>query len=74
MATKKKPSFEEGMQQLEEIVTQLEKGEMPLDQSFAAYEKGMGMLKELREQLKAGEARIMEWTAQGEKPFEEEQT
>lgn len=73
MAAKKKVSFEAGMEQLEQLVSQLEKGEMPLDRSFAAYEQGVKLLGELRAQLEAGQARVMELTAQGEKPFTEDE-
>lgn len=73
MAAKKKISFEEGVAQLEALVGQLEKGEMPLEQSFSAYEKGMALLSEMRAQLQAGEARVMQLTDGGEKPFTEDE-
>lgn len=73
MAAKKKISFEQGMEQLEALVGQLEKGEMPLEQSFSAYEKGMALLSEMRAQLQAGQARVMELTDRGEMPFAEDE-
>lgn len=72
MAAKKKLSFEQGMEELEALVSGLEKGEMTLDQSFSAYEKGVALLGELRAQLKAGEGRVMALTGQGEAPLKEE--
>ena len=34
-------TFEESMQRLEQIVTQLERGEAPLDESLALFEEGL---------------------------------
>lgn len=72
MAARKKLSFEQGMEELEALVSALEKGEMTLDQSFSAYEKGVALLEELRAQLKAGEGRVMALIGQGEAPLKEE--
>lgn len=72
METGTRRSFEEDMEQLENLVARLEKGDMPLDEAFDAYEKGVELLGGLRAQLKAGEARIMELTKKGEIiPFRE---
>jgi len=35
-----KKSFEESLKELEEIVKQLEKGELPLDESIEMFQKG----------------------------------
>ena len=67
MATVKieKLSFEQGMEMLEEIVRQLESGEMSLEESFRAYEKGMAIQKRLKEILDDGDARIRILTETG---------
>ena len=49
-------SFEEALKQLEQIVEQLEQGEVSLDDAVAAYEKG-SMLKE-QCQKRLNEARL----------------
>ena len=36
-------SFEEAMAALETVVSQLEKGEVPLEQSIALYERGAAL-------------------------------
>ncbi|MBC7674611.1 MAG: exodeoxyribonuclease VII small subunit, partial [Rhodoferax sp.] len=36
-------SFEEAMLALEQVVSQLEKGEVPLEQSIALYESGAAL-------------------------------
>lgn len=68
MATKL--TFEAGMQELEQLVAQLEKGEMPLEESFKAFERGMKISEKLRKILNDGDARIRELTASGEKPLD----
>ncbi|MDO4547422.1 MAG: exodeoxyribonuclease VII small subunit [Clostridia bacterium] len=59
MAAKKKLTFEDGMQSLEELITQIESGEMPLEKSFDTYEHGMKLIKELWGILDAGEKRLV---------------
>lgn len=45
MAAKKKTTFEDNIQKLEELVTQMEEGGMPLEQSLALYEKGIALAR-----------------------------
>ena len=70
MAADKVVSFEEGMETLEALVKRLEKGELPLEESFAAYEQAKGLLGRLGDMLDAGEARMLELTGQGERALE----
>ena len=42
---RKKLTFEEGMQELEEIVRTLEQGQMPLEESFKAFERATVLQK-----------------------------
>lgn len=61
MATRKKSvklTFEEGLAQLEGIVTQMEQGQMTLDESISAYENAMVLYNNLTRMLKEGEARM----------------
>lgn len=39
MSTAKKMKFEEAMQQLEEIVTNLERGDVPLEEALDQFQK-----------------------------------
>jgi exodeoxyribonuclease VII small subunit len=39
------PSFESALAELEKIVASMEAGQMPLDQSLAAYKRGAELLK-----------------------------
>lgn len=45
MTNEKKISFEEAMEQLEEIVEHLEKGDVPLEEAISYYQKGMELSK-----------------------------
>lgn len=69
---KKKQTFEEGMQELEEIVRALEIGEMPLEESFQAFEKAVKLQKTLQAMLDDGDRRIRVLTEAGERTLEEE--
>lgn len=63
---KKKITFEEGMQELEELVRSLESGQMPLEDSFKAYERAMELKKALGAMLDESDKRIRVLTEAGE--------
>lgn len=69
---KKKLTFEDGMQELEEIVRNLEQGQMPLEESFKAFERAMSLQKALQELLDDGDRRIRVLTEAEEREFAEE--
>lgn len=69
---KKKLTFEDGMQQLEETVRALEQGQMPLEESLKAFEKAMALQKSLKEILDDGDRRIRVLTESGERELEGE--
>ena len=51
-------SFEEAMLALEQVVSQLEKGEVPLEQSIALYESGAALKKHCSDKLKLAEEKV----------------
>jgi exodeoxyribonuclease VII small subunit len=51
-------SFEKSLSELEEIVSQLEAGEKPLDESLSLYERGVAALKRCHLVLDKAEKRI----------------
>ncbi|HOM01350.1 MAG TPA: exodeoxyribonuclease VII small subunit [Acetivibrio sp.] len=53
-----KKSFEESLKELEEIVRQLEKGELSLDESIEMFQKGMILSKDLGKMLDDMEKRV----------------
>lgn len=55
MSAKAKIKFEEAMQQLEEIVTNLERGDVPLEEALEQFQKGVGLSKLCKETLQNAE-------------------
>ncbi|MBH1944281.1 exodeoxyribonuclease VII small subunit [Citromicrobium bathyomarinum] len=51
-------SFEEALRALQQVVRQLEDGEVPLDQSIALYERGEKLRAACQARLDAAQARI----------------
>lgn len=55
---RKKISFEEAMKRLEEIVSHLEKGDIPLEESIRLFEEGSGLLALCSSQLEEAEQKV----------------
>ena len=51
-------SFEEAMKELETVVDQLERGDVPLDASITLYERGAALKKRCEEELKRAEEKV----------------
>jgi exodeoxyribonuclease VII small subunit len=51
-------SFEARLQELERIVKELEKGDLPLEQSLSLFEEGMRLSAECKRQLEEAESRV----------------
>lgn len=58
MSTESKPSYEEIVESLEEVLTQLEDGGLPLDQALQAYERGVSLSEQAQDLLTEAELRI----------------
>ncbi|HEU4476917.1 MAG TPA: exodeoxyribonuclease VII small subunit [Pyrinomonadaceae bacterium] len=54
----KPKSFESSLEALEQIVRQLEQGELPLEKSLELFEQGIRLSKECQERLGQAERRI----------------
>lgn len=68
-------SFEEALRELEQVVGQLERGDVPLEQSIQLYERGAALKAHCEARLAAAQARIEQIAlAEGQpaslKPFE----
>ena len=50
--------FEETLAELEAIVVRLEKGELPLEESLAAFERGIALVRTLSQRLADVEQRV----------------
>ena len=53
-----KLTFEQAVRQLKDIVSKIEQGEIPLQDSLDQYEKGMALIKHCRDILQKAEKRI----------------
>ncbi|EYC50617.1 exodeoxyribonuclease VII [Hylemonella gracilis str. Niagara R] len=51
-------NYEEAMRELEQLVVQLESGELPLEQLLAAYQRGAELLQFCNGRLEAVESQI----------------
>jgi len=51
-------TYEAGLQELEQLVTELESGQLPLDQLLGSYQRGAALLAFCRERLQAVEDQI----------------
>ena len=58
MASEKEEKFEDKILKLEEIVSELEKGNLSLDDSVAKFEQGIKISKECSEMLDSAEKKI----------------
>lgn len=56
---KKKLTFEEAMERLEEIVEQLEQEEAPLETAVSLYKEGLALSAQCKEKLAAAEGEII---------------
>jgi exodeoxyribonuclease VII small subunit len=54
----RKLSFERAMEELESIVTRLEGGKVPLEESVTIYERGESLKRRCEELLRQAEARV----------------
>jgi exodeoxyribonuclease VII small subunit len=52
------PDFEAAMQDLEELVERLEQGELPLEESLAAFERGVMLTRACQTALKEAEQKV----------------
>lgn len=52
------PSFEQAMQQLEQIVAEMEGGELPLAEALAKFEQGIKLARTSQAQLKEAEQKV----------------
>jgi exodeoxyribonuclease VII small subunit len=67
----KPASFEAGLLELEQIVKEMESGELPLERALALFEKGMTLSDNCRKQLEEAETRIEVLVRRGDKVLAE---
>ncbi len=59
-APKERESFEEATRRLQQIVAELEGGDLPLDRSLALFEEGVRLARAAEERLDRAERRLEE--------------
>jgi len=59
--------FEKALAELEEIVSDMEHGELSLEDSLAAFEKGVKLTKECQKSLKSVEQKVNKLIAKDDK-------
>lgn len=76
MTAKKKKdediSFENSLKKLEEIVEELEKGELSLDEALKLYEEGMQFSDQCLEKLNESKQKVEKLTKEGNKKYHTE--
>jgi len=58
-------TFEKSLEELERIVKELEKGDLPLERSLALFESGMRLSAECKKLLEEAESRVEVLTKRG---------
>jgi exodeoxyribonuclease VII small subunit len=67
----KSVSFEENYKRLEEVITRLDSGNLPLEESVALYEEGMRLAQDCEQQLDNAELRVTQLITEIDKPGQE---
>ncbi len=62
---KKAPDFEQSLQELESIVTQMEQGDLSLEDSLKAFEEGISLTRECQTILSLAEQKVQLLTESG---------
>ncbi|MDB5821959.1 MAG: Exodeoxyribonuclease small subunit [Herminiimonas sp.] len=69
ISEKQPASFEEAMDELEQLVAQMEAGSLPLEASVAAYQRGSALVKFCGAQLDRVDAQVKVLEGEMLKPF-----
>ena len=73
--SQKKPTFEENMQRLEQIVRAMERGEVPLEESLKLFQEGTALVEACGKLLDEAELQVKKIaTAADGSPVEEDFT
>ena len=59
--------FEKSLEQLEEIVSKMEQGQLSLEQSLSAFEEGVKLTRSCQDSLKTAEQRVSQLIKEGER-------
>ncbi|SDJ95335.1 exodeoxyribonuclease VII small subunit [Microbulbifer yueqingensis] len=75
MAEKEKPAtFEQALEELEQLVERLEGGDLPLEDALADFERGVKLTRECQQKLASAEQKVKVLMEEGgevrEQPFD----
>lgn len=59
MATKKQPTFEAALAELQSVVNALEQGKVGLDESLGLFERGMELVRVCNQKIDQAEQRVL---------------
>jgi len=62
------PNFESALNELEDVVTRLEKGELTLEQSLQYFERGVALTRHCQNVLQAAEQKVETLLADQQQP------
>jgi exodeoxyribonuclease VII small subunit len=54
----KPPEFEQALAELETLVAQLERGDLPLDEALKSFERGIALTRHCQASLQAAQAKV----------------
>lgn len=63
--------FETALHELEDLVAKMEEGELPLEQSLAAYQRGVDLVRICQDRLAKAEQQVKVLEGELLKPFDE---
>lgn len=66
----KETSFEDAMKRIESIVEELEKGDLPLEESLKRFEEAVKLARVCNEKLKGAQEKVSKLVKTGEGEFE----
>jgi len=66
----KTSTFEKNIERLQQIVEELESGELPLERGVALYKEGLSLSATCRRQLEKARLVVSQVTADGTMPFD----
>jgi len=68
------PDFESALAQLESLVARMEDGDLPLEQSLAAYQQGVALARECQSLLDKAEERVKVLQGETLVPYQDQQS
>ena len=62
----RRPGLEENFARLDELIGQLDRDDIPLEEAFQAYSAGMALVKQCNDQIDNVEKQVLKLTEEGQ--------